>query len=238
MAGRITSRTASGAELAARYAFPPNNLRYCGRPTFKKALQSGSTRELERELKKFTAHYGYLRLIASENGLEPFDVRVVRAFWTGNLLLENVSAASLRRFIFRIIKNRSRARKLAESLPEGALPHHSFNPLYVNFVTGKVERSVRNYDSCCVTWGKVLHVRGTSATVRRQSIARKSGRFVLRPAVSVVALEKGGIRLVGPLKKGDVVSVHWGIVIERLTSVRLAALKMYTQKTLDAVNVR
>jgi hypothetical protein len=228
----------AGVELAACYAFPPNSLRYCGQPTFITALRSGRARALERELKKFTAHYGYLRLIAAENGLEPFDVRVVRAFWTGNRLLENVSAAALRRFIARMIKDRARARKLVENLPDGALPHHSFNPLYVNFVTGKVARSVRNYDSCCVTWGKVLRLRGTSVTVLRQCVARKSGRFVLRPEIAAVALEKDGVRLVGPLKKGDVVSVHWGIIIERLTSARLAALERYTLRNLDAINRR
>ncbi len=226
----------NGAELAARYAFPPNSLRYCGQPTFIAALRSGKPRALEKELKKFTAHYGYLSLIAAENGLKPFDVRVVRAFWTGNRLLENVSAAAMRHFIARIIKGRARARKLAENLPAGIMPHHSFNPLYVNFVSGKVARSISNYDSCCVTWGRVLSLSGTSATLRRHSIARESGRFVLRPRTATVALEKNGVRLVGALKKGDLVSVHWAMAIERLAPEQSAALKKYTLKNIAALN--
>jgi hypothetical protein len=235
MTGR-SRRGTNGVGLAARYAFPPNRLRYCGQPAFISALRSGRRRELERELKKFTAHYGYLCLIAAENGLEPFDMRVVRAFWTGNSLLENVSTAALRRFIVRMIKDRARAGKLVENLPPGALPHHSFNPLYLNFVTEKVARSVRNYDSCCVSWGRVLGLRGKSATVLRNRIARESGRFVLRQKADAVALEKCGIRLVGPLKKGDVVSVHWGVAIERLGPAQSAALERYTRKNLDAIN--
>lgn len=227
----------NGAELAARYAFPPNSLRYCGKPTFISALRSGRPRALEKELRKFTAHYGYLSLIAAENGLKPFDLCIVRAFWTGNWLLDNVSAAAMRRFFLRMFpKNQARARKLAENLPAGSVPHHSFNPLYVNFVTDKVARSVRNYDSCCVTWGTVLSLSGKSATIRRNSIARESGRFVLKPRTARVLLEKNGIRLVGPLKTGDVVSVHWGMAIERLTPARSTALRRYTQKNLDAIN--
>jgi hypothetical protein len=227
----------NGTELAARYAFPPNSLHYCGQPTFVSALRSGRKRALEKELRKFTAHYGYLSLIAAENGLKPFDLCVVRAFWTGNWLLDNVSAPAMRRFFLRVFrKNPARARKLAENLPPGSVPHHSFNPLYVNFFTDKVARSVRNYDSCCVTWGTVLRMSERSAVLLRQSIARKGGRFVLKPRIARVLLEKDGIRFVKALKKGDMVSVHWGMAIERLTPARSAALRRYTQKNLDAIN--
>jgi hydrogenase maturation factor len=227
----------NGAELAARYAFPPNSLRYCGRTTFAGALRSGKPRALEKELKKFKAHYGYLCLIAGENGLEPFDLRVVRAFWTGNALLDDVSAASLKRFFLRMFRNNpTRARKLAENIPVGSVPHHSFNPLYVNFFTDKVERSVRSYDSCCVTWGDVRSVSGKSAVVLRNSISGKAGRFVLVKKASRILLEKDGVRFIPKLKKGDTVSVHWGMAIERLTKAQSAALERYTRKNIAAMN--
>lgn len=236
----------NGVELAARYAFPPNSLGYCGRRSFREALQAAisgkrlpgpnRSRRLESELKRFTAHYGYLSLIARANGKKPFDLDVVRAFWTGNRLLGNVPAAAIRSFIPTIIKNPARAERLARNLPAGIVPHHSFNPLYVNFATGKVARSVKNYDSCCVTSGRVLSVSPDSALVRRNSVARKAGRFALVQKRARVALGKGGIRFVGALKKGDTVSVHWGMAIERLAPQQSAALKKYTQKNIAAVN--
>jgi hydrogenase maturation factor len=224
----------NGAELAARYAFPPNSKGYCGRPTFAGALMAG--RRLKKELKKFPVHYGYLSLIARANGKKPFDMAVVRAFWTGNRLLDGVRPSAVRSFIRRIIKNPARAKKLIANLPAGAVPHHSFNALYVNFATGKAARSVRNYDSCCVTFGKILSVSRDSAVVRRLSITRKAGRLALVQKTARVALEKNGIRFAGALKKGDVVSIHWGMAIERLAPEQSAALKRYTLKNISAVN--
>ena len=96
----------NGAFLTSKYAFPPNELGYCGKPTFRRALLSflegkAGPEPLEREIRKFPVHYAYLRLIADENGLSPFDMEVVRAFWIGNGLLENVGRESLSRFIAR-----------------------------------------------------------------------------------------------------------------------------------------
>ncbi len=226
----------NGVELAARYAFPPNSRGYCGRRSFIAALKSGNQRRMEQELKRFTAHYGYLSLIARANDKKPFDLDVVRAFWTGNRLLGNVPPEAVRSFIPTIIKNPARAERLARNLPAGITAHHSFNPLYVNFATDKVARSVKNYDSCCVASGLVLSLSPDSALVRRHSVARKAGRLALVQKNERVALVKGGVRFVGALKKGDMVSIHWGMAIERLAPQQSAALKKYTQKNIAAVN--
>ena len=51
---------------------------------------------LQKELKKFTAHYAYLCLIAKANGLSPFDRRVAEALWLGNGLLKKVKRGTCR----------------------------------------------------------------------------------------------------------------------------------------------
>jgi hydrogenase maturation factor len=231
-----------GAGLAARYAFPPNSRGYCGPASFRKALMasfSGSAGPyaLESGLEKFPVHYAYLSLIARENRKKPLDMEVVRAFWTGNRLLDNVRHSSVRRFLPRLFRESpARGRKLAMSLPAGILPHHSFNSLFVNFVTGKVARSVKNYDACCVTPGRVVSVSARSAAVVRHSVVKRAGRLALVRKTERIALEKNGVRFVRRLKKGDTVSVHWGMAIERLSPKQCAALKKYTQKNIDAVN--
>ena len=227
----------NGVDLAARYAFVPNRLHYCGQPTFIAALRSARPRTLETELKKFAAHYGYLELIAAENGKKPFDLDVVRAFWTGNGLLDHVSSRAIGRFFLHVLpKNPARALKLARNLPAGAVPHHSLNPLYVHFITDKVVRTIRNYDSCCVTWGKILSLSGKSATISRHSLGKKAGKLMLVLKRSRVALEKNGVRFVPALRTGDTVSIHWGMAIERLTPAQSAALERYTRKNINALN--
>ena len=235
-----------GAELAAKYAFPPNRHGYCGKSTFRKVLSSylaGKTRTkpLKDELKKFKAHYRYLSLIAKENNKKPFDLEVVRAFWTGGRLLDRISQKTLRRFVEHDLfgsRQKKRAKTLAENLPKGILAHHSFNSLYINFVTGKAERSMKNFDSCCITYGKILSVSKSTAVVMRHSIDKKDGIISIKSKKERIALERNGVRFIGALRAGDIVSVHWGMAIEKLGPKELRALKHYTKKNLDALNNR
>jgi len=223
--------------LAARYAFPPNRRGYCGKASFQGALAACDTEKISAELGKFRAHNAYLSLIARENKKGKFDKDVVEAFWIGNKLLENVPQQALARFIREELfprRSAARALALADSIPDGALPHHSFNALYVNFVTDSVRRSVENYDSCCVTWGTVLSVSGKKAELMRGSVsADADGRFFLKPVKCVVALERDGFRFVEP-REGDVVSVHWGMAIEKLSRKRAESLERYTRINIDA----
>ncbi|MFH0885004.1 MAG: DUF6390 family protein [Candidatus Micrarchaeota archaeon] len=232
-----------GAELASLYAFPPNRHGYCGTRGFCATLrkfQEGKTgsHALRSELARFCPHYAYLSLIARESGLQPFDKEVVRAFWTGNSLLESVRQGALRSFIEKDLfkgKQPTRARRLCDGLPPGILPHHSFNVLYVNFVSNVVPRTVRNYDSCCVTSGKVLSISGKNAAILRRSIGYDGG-FVIKEKESQVSLERGGMRFVSEVKKGDVVSVHWGMIIEKLGRKDERLLNEYTLKNMRAIS--
>lgn len=234
----------NGPLLAAFYSLPPNCRGYCGGGSFVSVLRAhlagrAGVRALEDELKKFRAHYAYLSLIARENGMKPFDAEVVNAFWIGNPLLEGVSRKAMRRFILRDLfsgKQAARAKKLAGNLPEGAVPHHSFNSLYVNFVGAKVAKTTKNYDSCCVSPASVLAVSGKTAEVTRDSITSCGGRFVILPKTEAVALERAGMRPVRKPETGDRVSVHWGMAIRKITEKESRALKKYTQMNIEAVN--
>jgi hypothetical protein len=239
----------NGVSLAARYGFPPNSLGYCGKGTFASALRGDldgieNSKTLERELKKFKAHYAYLSLIARENDLEPFDPEVVEAFWIGNKLLENVSKESLASFIEGELFDEGqapRAKKLRSSLPDGILPHHSFNVLFINFVSDSVGRTIENFDSCCITQGRVLSVSvdGKSVGMERDSISLdKQDFFFIKKTESRVSLEKNNIRFLQRVSIGDILSVHWGMAIERLSKRRAGALEKYTMKNIRACNSR
>lgn len=236
---------ADGSLLASYYAFPPNHRGYCGRGGFGGVLRRhmegrAGISALRAELSCFKAHHAYLSLIAHANGMEPFDYEVVRAFWTGNRLLEGVGQEGLRSFIRKDLfdgRQAARAERLCRRLPEGILPHHSFNALFVNFVSDAVPRDIRSYDSCCITAGKVVSVSGNSAILRRRAIVRaEGGGFAFEEKQSRALLAKGGVRLAGPLRPGDTVSVHWGMAIERLGGRDARLLERYTLKNIRAIN--
>ncbi|NYZ74207.1 hypothetical protein H0O00_03630 [Candidatus Micrarchaeota archaeon] len=233
----------NGAALSASYAFPPNSYGYCGKGSFTHTMRSFlrgdvTPESLETELRMFPSHYSYLSLIARENSRKAFDNDVVRALWIGNALLDNIPCDSLRSFIKRDLfagKQKQRAEKLARNVPDGLLPHHSMNALYVKFVTNKVARSIDSYDSCCVTAGKIISLSSRSAIVDRFSISWDGG-FCIGKRRGHIALERNGICVAGALKRGDIVSVHWGMAIQKLGMKDFNMLKTYTQRNMDAVN--
>src|SRR6266849_9976169 len=89
-----------GPQIFARYAFMPNRLTYCGgddhRALFDYCVAGVTDAGLRDLLRKFTGAMPYLRLIAECNAiLDPFDARVVEAYWLGNELLQVVEARAL-----------------------------------------------------------------------------------------------------------------------------------------------
>jgi len=88
-----------GVLACARYSFAPNYYKYCGPDANRSIaayLQEGvSDPGLSVYLSEFAVLYPYLKLIAHENGLtNPFDPRVVEAYWVGNNLLEHIGMKS------------------------------------------------------------------------------------------------------------------------------------------------
>ena len=88
----------------SRYAFGPNRLHYCG-PNASNQVYAYMNENIEdlglrSILEKFKTLYPYLRHIAQANGIkDPFDPRVVEAYWVGNALLDTVPKKKFYHFL-------------------------------------------------------------------------------------------------------------------------------------------
>ncbi len=79
----------TGRELFACYAFPPNELGYCGPADTTQA-------ELASHAKEFDGAWPYLQAIADAAGIaDPLDDGVVRNYWVGGPLLDKVDPDEL-----------------------------------------------------------------------------------------------------------------------------------------------
>lgn len=241
--------TPSGAVLFGRYAYPPNELGYCGPDARRQLLEQVSAEaddpELRRLARGFDGAWPYLELIAHANGLlDPLDARVVEAYWVGNSLLRGVGPRALAD----VLDGRFRARvghswdRLVNAVPAGAVPHHSFHvfgvyPWLGLLRGGRVDEPLRVLDRCRVRWGRVVALSGTTAVVRSRPLAWDGRVLSLgepREETAVVGLD--GFGLAGPLDEGDWCALHWEWVCERLDARRLAALRAWTVRQLDVVN--
>lgn len=234
-----------GVELAARYALMPNRSGYCGTTAFEKIFmgyldRKTSLYDLKKGLEMFPVHYSYLKLIAEASGKEPFDDAVVEAFWLGNKLLEKVDGPGLKDFVSRVLVecglDKKRAENLSDRLPKGILPHHSFNSLYVKFVTGKVKPSISNMDKCRIGWGRIKRVGDTRLSISYPKLAYKGKSLAFKDCTVDVVYKIGDLKTIDEPRIGDWVSTHWGLAVQKLTHKQLENLKKYTVMNLAALN--
>ena len=192
---------------------------------------SKAARPVKPLLQQFNALFPYLELIARCNSLNPFSGRVVEAYWVGNSLLESVPKRELQKTVLSLQNfglPRSTAEKKAAELPNGMLPHHSFHVFYVNFISEKVKPIVQNLGDCIVQWAKATEQTDNGIAARGFSLFLESGELKLREKEKTL---KNPFNL--SLNKGDLVSVHWGNAVEKLSEGQAKQLKNYTELTLS-----
>lgn len=236
----------SGTTRFVRYAFMPNRLQYCGgddnRTILDYAVADVREPPLDRMLRKFSGALPYLQLIAQRNDIaDPFDERVVEAYWIGNDLLQRVEAREL----YDHLRDRYRGElstrvmdRIAAKAPAGARPHHSFHVLDVWRQTERGRNEVlATIDSCRISWGRVTAVEPGELVVERAPIELSEGMLVLgTPRSERVTRMLGGNGFVSSASVGDVVSIHWSWACEVLDSRQAAALERYTVQHLRLAN--
>jgi len=233
-----------GPQLFARYAFMPNRLTYCGgednRALFDYCLAGVTDDGLRGLLRKFTGAMPYLRLIAECNViLDPFDARVVEAYWLGNDLLQGVEARALYDSLRDRFGHQMRARDLELVLgkaPVGAHPHHSFHVLEVCPRNGWPQ-ALSFMDNCRISWGKVVSLDGNTLMVEVMPLVIAGHHLVLGAAERrTINRELNGNGFVSAAHIGDWVSVHWNWACQVLSLRQVANLERWTRYHLDIVN--
>lgn len=214
--------SAEGAVLFARYAYPPNELGYCGPEDASALLDPSATADIERRARQFEGAWCYLEFLAEATGNpDPLDVRVVEAYWIGNDLLEQTDPAAL---VDRMTDRfRGQLGGTWREAGERALAHHSFQVFDVYpwahlLRVGGSPTALSVLDQCRIRTGEVLDVDGESATVLSRPLAWDGGAMLPGPARQEVARwSAGGRSLIGGLSPGDRVALHWDWVCDVIT---------------------
>lgn len=242
----LAPATRAGMVRFIHYGFMPNRLGYCGPDQNNLLFQYGVAGEadpgLPPVLTKFLGPLPYLRTIASAAGISDiFDDRVVEAYWIGNSLLDHVNARELDSTL-RARFGRELSPKLMEmvagKVPQGARPHHSFHVFDVWRQVGRLEGNVlATMDNCRISWGRVTSVDGPNVRVDRQPLEMREGKLalgVVRPTSTQRLVEGKGF--VHELAPGDLVSLHWGWVCEKISAQQALALEHFTGQHLALAN--
>ncbi|MBI2617585.1 hypothetical protein HYW55_05595 [Candidatus Gottesmanbacteria bacterium] len=233
-----------GLKLCSKYAFPPNSLSLCGPQKQSELSWYTKIGKVDRGVKEiltqFSTLYPYLCLIARENKIkDPFDSRVVEAYWLGNTLLHSIPISHFSNHIKETLGLKKRIKraeleKTLQKLPLGALPHHAFHVMNIYIRTGHlgIPHTIETMDACLINWGKVVDVHPTFVIVNTQALIESRGKL---------HFQNGKRRKIQTYSRsfvvGDFISYHWGWACERLTAAKLRNLIFYTNRSFGLANI-
>lgn len=238
-----------GIISCARYAFMPNKLSYCGpdknRDLFEYSSTGFSDGGLIEILEDFKTMFPYLHFIALANKIpDPFDKRVVEAYWLGNNLLKNVSAQKFYNHLIDDYRVKSRTglkgwRSIENKLIKGAKPTHNFHVFNVFMRTGNlpVKHTLETMDACRISWGKIIGVEPDYLLVETEPLISFNNILSIGPAITKKVLRQiGGKTVLANLKIGDLISIHWNWACEKITLRQKNNLEFWTKYNLELFN--
>jgi len=244
-----TERAVPGPLLFARYAYPPNSLGYCGPgdPTalLESAVDGGRIDHLTHLAAQFDGAWPYLELIAGCNHVaDPLDRRVVEAYWIGNEMALTVPASVLAASLDERFARRSNGRvgDVVASVIAGAVPQHGLHVFGVYPWVGLLRAGAEGpalevIDRCRIRWGRVVEIEGDAVRVSSRPLGFDGSTLALGDhRVEVVRRSVDGVGFVDDLRVGDLVSMHWDWICDRLSTRGLRWLSYCTDRNLRAVN--
>ncbi len=226
-------------KLASLFSYSPNHRGYCGRDSagdaFTQCITEGKCDTVPQELKHFIVLYPYLKTIATLTNLQPFDHKVVEAYWMGNELLDDIPKHGYE-ILLKEFKKQGVPPWLVDSLkkkkPKKFIPNHLFQVLHVGVgqASGSVPFNINSVNSCMIRWGQIvavtadkqIHTALNTLTQRNEGHKLESVKEVLPPEACPFFSPK----------VGDVVALHWGHMVKKLTKREEKNLTYWTKQAL------
>lgn len=236
-------------QRAAAYAVKPNEFGRCGPHNAHAILSeyvnnpaSHDEMEIRQLLSQFEVAMPNYKLIASANGIsDPLDPRVIEAYWLGNELIENVSAADVRTLISNDVEQSGWSKHqiaimFAAITMKSAKPHHCLSVLYYYVFSGrnfaKQDDFKRRMDICRAASGRVVEVMPDKLIVAYNPLAFSGTEIVGLGSEANKAVDRGFIK---DVTVGDMVSFHLDYGIEKLDEASVARLEHYTRSTITSI---
>jgi Family of unknown function (DUF6390) len=242
--------TTAGAVLFAHYAYAPNELGYCGPAETEALFELGVTGHTDADVvaiaRRFSGAWPYAAVLAELAGIDdPLDERVMRAYWTGSELLDEVDDAEFGRTLLERIRAQAGhywQHLSGQLLPEAA-PTHGFHVFGVypwsRLLAQLPEPALNVLDNCRIRWGRVVAVEGEHVVVHSRRLTWNGCALGLAaPTAERVRLAVDGRSFVPDAAAGDLLTLHWDSVCERLDPERLDHLRRGTAAQLRVTNAR
>ncbi|PJE59892.1 MAG: hypothetical protein COU85_01280 [Candidatus Portnoybacteria bacterium CG10_big_fil_rev_8_21_14_0_10_44_7] len=247
-----TNQQLKGLIRCTKYAFMPNRLHFCGPENqadilefYAQTTANKAPKTIKPLLEKFETMYPYLKLIARANNVKnPLDEKIVEAYWLGNEQLGNISLSALYYHLTDALKidkklGMKKFNKFKEALDKKALPHHNFHVFSVWRRTGSTQdwHTLASIDACRISWGVISQTEKEILVKTRPLNMDERGQIFEGQTIEKKAIyQTEGQTLVKNLKIGDLVSLHWGAICEKINTRQGQVLQKITDLCLSLIN--
>ncbi len=240
----------AGHRLFAKYAHAPNALGYCGPAAAAglRAVASGAAADVDvlALARGFSGAWPYQQVLAELARIEdPLDERVVRGYWTGNELTEQVGNAAFGAALLDRIRPQAGQYwdHLTDDLLAEAAPTHGFHVLGVypwsRLLGTGLPEPLQVLDSCRIGWAGVVQVEPERLLVSMRHLEYDDRMLSLgADREEWIDYRVDGGSFVDEIAPGDTVAVHWGFACDRLTDEDATRLERWTTWQLDAMAPR
>jgi hypothetical protein len=243
----LIGRPATAGEVRfARYAYPPNELGYCGvgdGAELLGAVTGHSGNEIRSSAERFDGAWPYLEILARSSGIaDPLDDAVVEAYWIGNSLLDRIDPSAFAAEVRSRFESQTGADWQSLNATPSPVPHHSFHVLAIYpwsalLRSGRRGPALEVLERCRIGWGQVVGLRDDRIEVRHQALEFDGRRFFLgEHRTELYIWRQRGDSLAGSLEEGAWVATHWGWACEQLSEVQVETLTQYTLRQLEVSN--
>lgn len=226
----------TGQTLFGRYAYPPNELGYCG------PSEGHGATDLAAHAEEFDGAWPYLAAIAEAMGAaRALDAEVVASYWIGGPALSKVDPGQLLTRLRTAFTGHMTG--LLDIVPatSDVLAHHSFHVFVVypwmRFLRRDPHVALGVMQDCRIRWGTVESVADDHVVISSRPLLFENDLLVLgQLRTERVHWRKGDISLTPAPPPGAVVSAHWDWVCATLDEDQCTALASATHSTLELVN--
>ena len=242
--------------MCARYSAAPNFFGYCG-PNKSATLidhltDKAADNEVGTILSEFETLFPYLELIAKKNRLlDPYDSRVVEAYWLGNAFQKPVSEQEYSAFLKERLSIDKKIATAEFMDIRGAVdkapfyPHHAFHVFNIFRRTGHNNsfHTINTMDECRIGWGSVENISIVNAKtileVKYEPLQHENGILKFgKPASKILRTDYKDKEFIKNLTLGSNVSFHWGFVCDKISINQMLNAKHFTQKAVEFYNQR
>jgi hypothetical protein len=228
-------------QLASRFSLSPNSLGYCGKKSasakFKKCIIDNKCDEIKDELKNFIVLYPYLKTLSKILGKSYSSYPVIESYWLGNDELKKVRQKDYNLLLNNFVKQGVPdffVEELRAKKPKRFIPNHLFHVLFVGVgkASGAVPFNLDSINNCMIRWGIVQKIFKNEALVILNSLKKKGeNSYTLTKIKSLIPFDS---KFTPDLIIGDIVAVHWNLIVKVLTQDEEKNLKFWTEKVLNS----